>query len=114
MHAAEAEQLRAALLRERQELLDTREAAGDSSRPVQLDQSSVGRLSRMDAMQMQHMALESERRRAERLQRIDGALKRIADGRFGNCFVCGDEIDRARLKLDPTVTRCLGCTVPEA
>lgn len=109
MGKREIDDFRVALLRERQALLDTKDAAGDAARPVQLDQSSVGRLSRMDAMQMQHMALESERRREAKLQRIDGALRRIDDQRFGDCFVCGEEIDRARLKLDPTVTRCLDC-----
>ncbi len=47
----------------RQELVATRETGQDSTRTVILDQTSVGRLTRMDAMQGQAMAIESQRRR---------------------------------------------------
>ena len=57
-------------------------------KPVALDQSMVGRLSRMDALQNQAMALEAERRRGVELQRIDAALARIEEGEFGYCAAC--------------------------
>ena len=56
-------------------------------KPVTLDQSMVGRLSRMDALQNQAMALEAERRRGVELQRIDAAMSRIDGGVFGFCAV---------------------------
>ena len=49
----------------------------DNSRPVELDQTKVGRLSRMDAMQSQAMAKETQRRRKNDITRIDAAIKRI-------------------------------------
>lgn len=73
----------------------------DETAPVQLDQTSVGRLSRMDAIQRQAMAQETERRRHNDLRRINAALARIKDGEYGYCVSSGDLIPRARLELDP-------------
>ena len=81
----------------------------ETSQPVELDQARVGRLSRMDAMQSQQMALESSRRRQQQLVKIEGALRRINASEFGYCFVCDEEIDVRRLAVDPTSTRCVTC-----
>ena len=72
--------------------------------PVALDQTSVGRLSRMDAMQQQAMAAAQSRRRSAMRQRIDAALKRIKEDEFGWCQNCGEAIAPRRLELDPTVS----------
>ena len=80
-----------------------------SRKPVELDQTSVGRLSRMDAMQAQAMQLETGRRRKQELQRIGSALKRIEFGDFGYCASCDEEIDEKRLFHDPTFPTCIGC-----
>ena len=77
--------------------------------PVELDQTRVGRLSRMDAMQHQAMAsAQGERRRLERM-RIEAALNRIEDETFGDCLRCGDEISLARLRVDPAIPVCVVC-----
>lgn len=76
---------------------------------VELDQTKVGRLSRMDAMQAQAMAVETERRRKVELDRIGAALKRIEDGTYGECVACGEDIDLKRLELDPAVPTCIDC-----
>ena len=81
----------------------------ESASTVVLDQTRVGRVSRMDAMQSQQMALESARRRQVQLQKISGALQRIENNEYGFCFVCGEEIDIKRLIAEPTNTRCLEC-----
>ena len=73
----------------------------DETGPVALDQTAVGRLSRMDALQRQAMAQETERRRLNDIRRIDAALKRIEEGEFGYCIVSGEPIPLARLDLDP-------------
>lgn len=85
---------------------ETSQAAGET---VELDQSRVGRLSRMDAMQAQQMAQETARRRQQQLSRIEGALRRIEAGEYGDCFVCKQAIDTRRLDADPTITRCIDC-----
>ncbi|MDH3912864.1 MAG: TraR/DksA family transcriptional regulator, partial [Rhodospirillales bacterium] len=79
------EALEARLKARRQELRRLEEVTEESRRPVELDQSRVGRLTRMEALQDQAMSLETERRRQVELQRIDGALDRIAEGDYGHC-----------------------------
>ena len=81
----------------------------EASDTVTLDQSKVGRLSRMDALQAQQMAKETERRRQTQLQKIESALRRLDSGEYGACFICGEDIDIARLKIDPASTRCMEC-----
>ncbi len=91
------------------ELIASKEAAKDTTKPVKLDQASVGRLSRMDAMQGQAMAIETQRRRDLQLQRIKGALQRIDSGDYGLCVRCEEEIDKRRLETDPAAPLCFDC-----
>lgn len=104
--AAAAEQ---ALQAERETLLALSGAAAEERRPVTLDQQSVGRLSRMDAMQVQAMAQAVEVRRRARLRQIDAALQRIAAGDYGYCTDCGETIPRKRLEIDLATMRCVDC-----
>ena len=76
---------------------------------VKLDQQSVGRLSRMDALQQQAMAQAQERNRAATLVRIDQAFKLIKQEEYGYCLECGQEIVEKRLEIDPTATHCVAC-----
>ena len=90
--------------------LDAEDALGaDGQKTVELDQTSVGRLSRMDALQGQAMAKATSARRAARRQRIAAAFQRMDEGEFGYCTDCGQEIAPARLDLDPTVPTCITC-----
>ncbi|MBT8146997.1 MAG: TraR/DksA family transcriptional regulator [Gammaproteobacteria bacterium] len=82
----------------------------DSTAAVVLDQSSVGRLSRMDAMQGQQMALEAERRRKQDLRLIKAALDRIEKDEFGYCVSCGEYIGNGRLNINPMAIRCINCS----
>ncbi len=81
----------------------------DSRAPVILDQQSVGRLSRMDAIQQQNMNLATETNRNNRISQIENTLKRIELGTFGICISCGEEISAKRLLIDPTVLKCIDC-----
>ena len=65
------------LIEEFQSLQALRETARASRAPVELDQQSVGRLSRMDALQKQNMELATEHRRQMRVKAIEAAIKRI-------------------------------------
>ena len=91
------------------ELAHLSEATLDSRKPVELDQTSVGRLSRMDALQTQAMQLETERRRGLELQRVESALARVKSGDFGDCIICGEDIEVKRLDHDPTFPTCVAC-----
>ena len=85
------------------------EAATDSAAPVELDQQVQGRLSRMDALQGQAMARATIERRRLEIAQIDAAFRRMAEGEFGYCVACGEEIAEKRLALNPAIARCLGC-----
>lgn len=102
-------ELRALLIAERERLLESLDGAEEAAKPVQLDQASVGRLSRMDAMQGQAMALAVVQRQRQRLRRIDACLQRLEAEDFGYCADCDEPIDLRRLRLDPTLTLCTAC-----
>jgi len=76
---------------------------------VELDQSKVGRLSRMDALQAQAMAKASGDRREAMLRQITAALKRIDDDEYGFCQSCDEAINPKRLEVDPTAVLCISC-----
>ncbi len=100
---------RNALLARRAEL-DAEDAANADSRdPVTLQQDSVGRLSRMDAMQQQAMAQATERRRHAERACITAALARLDEGEWGWCAGCGEKIAAKRLENDPSAARCIKC-----
>ncbi len=85
-------------------------ATGDASAAVvELDQSKVGRLSRMDAMQAQAIAQASTQRRELMLKKITAAIARIDNDEYGDCFSCGEPIKVKRLEFDPTATLCIDC-----
>ena len=98
------ESLRQQLLARDQELRDLDARSSDSRAPVELDQSRVGRLSRMDALrQGQH------RRRQGEQQRIKAALARMASDDYGWCLSCDEEISPARLQADAAAPQCVHC-----
>lgn len=99
----------ARLNQRRKEILSLIEGHGGDGKPVELDQTRVGRLSRMDALQNQAMAQETERRRQQELGRIDSALRRLADGTYGDCMECGETIAEKRLSFDPSARLCIDC-----
>lgn len=103
------EEARAALIARQAELTAEDRISDEARAPVALQQDSVGRLSRMDAMQQQAMAQAQERRRSAERARIAAALKRLDDGEWGYCAKCGEEIAEKRLAHDPSVARCVGC-----
>lgn len=109
MSDLDTDYFRELLLQQQQELTDAEQEAAEATRTVSLDQSSVGRLSRMDAMQSQQMALETNRRRKLQLTRIEAALERIDEDEYGYCAMCDEEINHRRLEADPANPFCVNC-----
>ena len=103
------EAARAKLLALQAELEGLSKTSAEGRKAVELDQQSIGRLSRMDALQVQAMALEQERCRAQQKQRIAAALKRIETGDYGYCIGCDEPIARKRLDHDPATPVCIDC-----
>ena len=76
---------------------------------VELDQSRVGRLSRMDALQSQAMHAESLNRARRQVMALEHALSRLESGDFGLCVRCDEEIAEARLQHNPAAVLCISC-----
>lgn len=106
---ADSEKARQSLLALRAELEAIAAESEHSAATVELDQSRVGRLSRMDALQGQAMAKASARRRELALRNISAAMQRIDDGIYGRCKDCDELIASRRLEFDPTAMRCIDC-----
>ncbi len=103
------EELRDRLQAERIALQDGLAEDASAAATVQLDQTRQGRLSRMDAMQQQAMALAGQASCRRRIAEIDAALNRIEDGSFGVCEDCAESISQARLVAQPEVRLCISC-----
>ena len=83
--------------------------SSEATQTVKLD-TSIGRLSRMDAIQSQQMALELKRRQQNQLLRLQNALKRLDEGNYGLCGRCGKPISADRLDFQPDAVFCIRCT----
>lgn len=105
----DVEVFRKRLLDRKAELEALLEEGAEARRPVELDQARFGRLSRIEAMQEQAMAVEAGRLRVEELKRIAAALKRIEKEEYGYCVSCGEAVAEKRLDLDPSTATCIDC-----
>lgn len=103
------EKARSLLILRKSELQDLRTLSEEAQGTVMLDQQSVGRLSRMDAIQQQAMAQAQDRARQKESIMIEAALSRIEDGDYGYCADCGEEISEKRLELSPAAALCIRC-----
>ncbi len=101
--------VRKKLIALKDELAALSEISEDARAPVTLDQQSVGRLSRMDAMQMQAMAQAAERQRNHAIQKAEAAIHRLDEGEYGYCLECGEKIAATRLEIDPSAPLCIRC-----
>jgi DnaK suppressor protein len=102
------EELHRNLLALREELERQQAQGADSTKAVSPD-DAIGRLTRMDAMQQQRMAIEERRRRGLRLRQISGALSAIERGEYGWCRRCVEPIGYRRLEARPESPFCVPC-----
>jgi DnaK suppressor protein len=109
INETELEELKHKLFNLRAELQDLEGSSKEATEPGAPDQAALDRLSPRAAMQAQLLAEGPARQRQRQLGKIEGALRRIDAGDYGNCFLCGAEIDDHRLSTDPTNTRCIKC-----
>lgn len=98
----------AALHKLREELQRELDSSKKESAPVKLE-GVMGRISRMDAMQVQQVALAVKRQRQQRLTRISTALQRIQDREYGHCCRCEAAIKAGRLDAFPDAVLCICC-----
>ena len=81
----------------------------DNIKPVTLDQQSVGRVSRIDAIQQQQMASANHEQTMALLQQVIASLKRIETGDYGLCLICDEPVALPRLQAQPHTANCITC-----
>ncbi|MFN3462500.1 MAG: TraR/DksA family transcriptional regulator [Terricaulis sp.] len=109
MHPNDKDAIRAILHSRLAELDALDQATSEDRKPIELDQTSVGRLSRMDSLQVQAMAAASQSRRIIERRRLEQAVKRLDTDEYGWCLNCGEAIAPQRLEIDPTIAVCVRC-----
>ncbi|WIG97918.1 TraR/DksA C4-type zinc finger protein [Myxococcus sp. SDU36] len=100
--------LEARLLKMREDVTARVTAVGEQGRPVDLG-TPIGRLARMDAMQVQQMARAQRRRDETLLQMVNAALSRFRHGTYGECLRCEEDIGFERLEISPESALCRAC-----
>jgi len=105
----DAKAARKALEDKRDRLSALAQAASANGSSIELDQTRVGRLSRMDAIQAKEMEAATAQRRLAEMKAIEAALHRIDEGDYGYCVQCGEAIPLKRLENDPAVALCISC-----
>lgn len=77
-------------------------------KPIPLD-ASIGRISRMDAINNKTINESSLREKKQQLKKLERALDNSESDSFGICTKCGEEIPFGRLEYMPHTTRCVHC-----
>lgn len=82
----------------------------EAMRPVELDQTAVGRLSRIDSLQNQGLTRNLQEREQAKLGQVITALERMEEGGYGVCVECGGDIPFGRLQVFPETPTCTACS----
>lgn len=77
-------------------------------KPVPLD-ASIGRVSRMDAINNKTINEAALRDKKNLLKRLERTLDRMEAKEFGVCEKCGETIPMGRLEIMPFATQCVKC-----
>lgn len=107
--AEQVAELRGELERELARLERSMQGTREASKPAVLDQSAIGRLSRIDAIQNQQLTAGLHERELARHAQLLDALARIDAGTYGRCLTCGRPIAYGRLLVFPEARTCPGC-----
>jgi DnaK suppressor protein len=103
------EDLRTTLARDQRKLERSMRSTAKTMKPVGLDQTSVGRLSRIDSLQNQGLTRNLQEREQARLGQIVSARQRFEAGTYGRCVACSATIPYERLLVFPEAPTCAGC-----
>lgn len=109
LSAVQSQQLVGLLNEQKEQLQQQLESSEADVKPVTLDQQSVGRVSRIDAIQQQQMAIASQEQARNLLIATNNSLTRFDNGEYGYCLECGDPIGFARLQVQPQAEFCVAC-----
>ncbi|HEX8904111.1 MAG TPA: TraR/DksA C4-type zinc finger protein [Longimicrobiaceae bacterium] len=109
LRADQISMVRDELLRSLSKLERSLKISGESARPRDLEQDTVGRLSRIDAIQNAGLTANLEERERSQLRQVVEALRRIEAGTYGACHGCGGPIPYERLLVFPETLACAAC-----
>ena len=109
LSADRLEAIRADLLRTLTKLERSLKISGENGRARDLEQDTVGRLSRIDAIQNAGLTANLEERERQQLRQVVDALRRIEEGTYGSCNGCGGPIPFERLLVFPETLACTAC-----
>ncbi len=84
------------------------ESLEELTKPIS-PENSIGRVSRMDAINNKSVAEASLRSTRQKLSKLTVALSRVDNEDFGNCAFCKNPIQPARLMYMPESSRCVRC-----
>ncbi len=76
-----------------------------------MDIKDLGDIAADDVMCRKLEALNQHE--TNRLRRIEAALARLKNGRYGLCLSCGKKIPKDRLRAIPYAVRCIECKTGE-
>jgi DnaK suppressor protein len=75
----------------------------------EIDQSAVGRLSRIEALQNKGLTQNLKERERTQFEEVLQALGRLDDGTYGLCARCRSAIGADRLLVFPETRTCSDC-----
>lgn len=109
LRAEQLETMRDELMRTLAKLERSMKISGETAKPRDLEQDTVGRLSRIDAIQNAGLNANLQERERQQLRQLLEALRRIEDGTYGVCNACGGAIPFERLQVFPETLACSVC-----
>ena len=108
MDEAQLEAARERLLRLRLEVMREVRNAVDTSR--EMGQDGVPDIGDMSANTYRRdVLLNLSENQRQKIRDIDAALERLAQGEYGICVRCGDEIAPRRMEVRPFSRYCIDC-----
>jgi DnaK suppressor protein len=102
-------EIRESLERTMRRLERSVKASGNGSASREIDQSSVGRLSRIEALQNQGLTQNLQERERTQFDEVMQALSRLDAGTYGVCTTCRAAIAHERLLVFPETRTCGEC-----
>ncbi len=106
---SQLQELHSLLLATRAKLEQQLQDGESATDVVVLDQTTVGRVSRVDAMQQQSMAVSTRANAQVTLRKVIAALRCIDEEGYGYCSNCDEPIEFKRLQVQPQASHCLNC-----
>ncbi|MCK5237217.1 MAG: TraR/DksA C4-type zinc finger protein [Deltaproteobacteria bacterium] len=108
MNSEEKKTLKEKVALEMEALQENIKKYEESSKPVAPD-NSIGRLTRMEAINAKSISEASLANAKARLRKLGEALADIDDPEFGVCRGCGESIPVKRIMLMPESEYCVSC-----